>query len=146
MEIAEYLDPEKNLVVYDNYKLHRKAENSNKTTRWRCEQCKSKSITVNSDDLIVRKPSRETKHNPKKCIKYFPVEKVCIKEYERLKNEAKTCNDFSFSKRCREILQKIQAENDPREYFQSEKLLESHVHQYDLQSIQVIQFQHAISI
>ncbi|RNA35029.1 Ragulator complex LAMTOR3 [Brachionus plicatilis] len=124
MDTVEYLDPEKNLVVYDNYKLHRKATNSNKTTRWRCQQCKSISITVNSDDLIVRKPNGETRHNPKKCTKYFPVQKVCIIEYERLKYEAKTDHNFSFSKRYREILQKLQSENDPKEiaeFFQSEE-------------------------
>ncbi|RNA32970.1 hypothetical protein BpHYR1_002472 [Brachionus plicatilis] len=104
MDTVEYLDPEKNFVVYDNYKLHRKATNSNKMTRWRCQQCKSISITVNSDDLIVRKPNGETIHNPKKCTKYFPVQKVCIIEYERLKYEAQTDHNFSFSKRYREIL------------------------------------------
>ena len=73
---------------------------------------------------VILKPSEDSNHNPKKCKKYFPVKKVCFKEYERLKKEAKTCNDFCFSKRFREILQILQAENVPQEvaeYFQSEE-------------------------
>ncbi|RNA30016.1 hypothetical protein BpHYR1_018208 [Brachionus plicatilis] len=119
MEKVEYLDPSKHLLIFENYKFHRKENNTNGSVRWRCEACKTVSLTVDSNDNIIRKPKPNVKHIPHVCIKLFPVQKHCLPQYEFLKHEAKNDPNFNFLKRYREILQQLQAANDPRnaEYF-----------------------------
>ncbi|CAF0894177.1 unnamed protein product [Brachionus calyciflorus] len=124
MDKAEYLDPEKNLINFQNYKLNKHKINKNGTVRWRCETCKSMSITVNSDGYIVRKPKPDENHIIDKCLRMFPIQILCIKEYETLKNEAKSHLNFTFSQRYRSILQELQAKNDPIQvaiYFPTEE-------------------------
>ncbi|CAF1014791.1 unnamed protein product [Brachionus calyciflorus] len=69
MEKVEYLDPEKSIALFQQYKLHKVTENANGTIRWRCQQCKSISITVDSDENIIRNPTKHSKHIQNVCQK-----------------------------------------------------------------------------
>ncbi|CAF0895975.1 unnamed protein product [Brachionus calyciflorus] len=122
MEKAEYLDPKRTLLVYKNFKYNVHKRNENGTIRWRCESCKSVSLTVDSEDRIIRKPE-EIHRKPKECKKMCQVELECMMQYEILKYEFGTDTKFSFANRYSELLSETQAKYDPKlvsEFFPSE--------------------------
>ena len=70
MQLVEYLDPEKTLIVFDKYKLNISQKNKNGTSRWRCETCKSMSITIdNKPRYVIRAPKSDLKHDETRCEK-----------------------------------------------------------------------------
>ena len=124
MDTVEYLNPQKTLVIFNNYKYNLHQTNKNGTERWRCESCKSMSITVDQNGSILRKPNvQEMRHNPRVCRKMCEISLQCYKNYEILKYESGQKSKFSFANRYREMLLQLQGNYDPRlvsDYFPNE--------------------------
>ncbi|RNA26485.1 hypothetical protein BpHYR1_052941 [Brachionus plicatilis] len=97
MEKIEYFDLKKCIILFDNYKLHKVASNADGSVRFRCQTCKSISVTVDKTDLIFRKPNASFRHLSQ-CKKYFKIQTICMKKYEEIKHDARTEPSLSFSK------------------------------------------------
>lgn len=124
MQKIEYFDHKKSIALYQNYKLHRVSSNTDGTTRFRCQTCKSVSITVNQSDLISRSPNETAKHT-NICKMLFPIQSICLQKYESMKLQARTDPAFSFSKSYADSIQELQAKYDPRlvaQYFPKEEI------------------------
>ena len=124
LDTIEYFNPQKTIIIYQNYKLHFNKINKNGTKRWRCEACKGITITSDKNDSIIRGPNVDAKHNAMKCLKMSPVQIICQKEYEILKHKSKNDASFKFAQCYRGVLQSLQAEHDPKlvaEYFPKEE-------------------------
>ncbi|CAF0950217.1 unnamed protein product [Brachionus calyciflorus] len=113
MEKAEFLDPEKTLVLFEGYKLNRHLLNKDGSSRWRCEKCKSMSITIDSNQYIKRKPTQGLQHAQGVCEKYNTIQIQRLKKYESLKFVAKSNPKFNFAERYREHLLELQSQHDP---------------------------------
>ncbi|CAF0894096.1 unnamed protein product [Brachionus calyciflorus] len=74
MERVEYFDPEHSIILYKQYKLHKHTENTNGIIRWRCQSCKSISVTIDKEGFIVRTPANDSNHRVNLCKKLSPVQ------------------------------------------------------------------------
>ena len=64
---VDFLDPSKTLLLYNDFKLHKHKDNNDGASRWRCQTCKSISITINKDYRVIREPEPDARHNERKC-------------------------------------------------------------------------------
>ncbi|RMZ97777.1 hypothetical protein BpHYR1_018012 [Brachionus plicatilis] len=87
--------------------------NADGSVRFRCQTCKSISVTGDKTDLICRKPNASSRHLGQ-CKKYFTIQTICMKKYEEIKHDARTEVSFSFSKSYGEGLQQLQGQYDPQ--------------------------------
>ena len=113
MEKAEFLDPEKTLVLFEGYKLNCHLLNKDGSSRWRCEKCKSMSITIDLNQYIKRKPIQGLQHAHRVFEKYNPIQIQCLKKYESLKFEAKSNPKFNFAEWYREHFLELEEHHDP---------------------------------
>ncbi|RNA16054.1 Ragulator complex LAMTOR3 [Brachionus plicatilis] len=119
----EFLNPEKTLGLFNNFKYNILKKNENGTIRWRCESCKSMSVTTDLDGVLTRTVDANNSHKNGKCKRLCQISIECNRQYETLKFESGNVNSFSFSHRYRELLQPLQAKFDPKivsEFFPSE--------------------------
>ncbi|RNA13453.1 hypothetical protein BpHYR1_049529 [Brachionus plicatilis] len=58
----EFLNPEKTLGLFDNFKYNIHKKNDNGTIRWRCESCKSMSVTTDLDGVLTRTLDANNSH------------------------------------------------------------------------------------
>jgi hypothetical protein len=79
-------DGAKTLMFYNGYKFNLYCKNKDGTVRWRCETCKSVTITTKSTTIVSMNDETHTI----KCVKMLPVEAECMIKYEDLKHMAKS--------------------------------------------------------
>ncbi|RMZ95560.1 hypothetical protein BpHYR1_038462 [Brachionus plicatilis] len=96
MEV-EYFDQKKSIVLFNNYKIHRVSTNSDGSMRFRCQSCKSISITVNQASIITRTPTETAKHT-KNCKKFFPGQAICLQKYEELRTKQELIQTLALPK------------------------------------------------
>ncbi|RMZ93105.1 hypothetical protein BpHYR1_049441 [Brachionus plicatilis] len=113
MEKIDYFDLNKCIILFYNYKLHKVASNADGSICFRCQTCKSISVTVDKTDLICRKLKASSRHLGQ-CKKYSTIQTICRKKYEEIKHDTRTEPSFSFSKGYGEGLQQLQGQYDPQ--------------------------------